>query len=96
MEIEKTLSERGKIYGSFVSESEIDQAIKAVLHHSPNWDKMPDYMKTAFEMLSVKLSRILNGDMYYLDSYTDIVGYTTLVMKAVERFSKNFKQEREK
>jgi len=80
-DIDKTLAERGNRYGEFNEHAEITQRIKDAMVDSNNWDKLDDDMKEALEMVAHKIGRILNGDPYYIDSWTDIIGYTRLVEK---------------
>ena len=79
MNITEVLEERGKRYGEFVDHACITQNIKRAMKSSPNWHRLPDDMKEALEMIAHKMGRILNGDPYYIDSWTDIVGYAKLV-----------------
>ena len=77
--IEKVLAERGSRYGEFDEHAKITQNLKRAMENSPNWHKLPDYMKEALEMNAHKIGRILNGDPFYVDSWTDVVGYAKLV-----------------
>lgn len=83
--IEHTLNERGTRYGEFPEHARIAQNIKRAMQDSPRWNDLPDYMKEALEMDAHKISRILNGDPYYADSWHDIIGYTRLVEQELER-----------
>jgi hypothetical protein len=78
-DISATLAERGDRYGSFEANARVTQALKRVLAESPNWTLLPDPMKEALEMTAHKISRILNGDPHYRDSWHDIIGYIKLV-----------------
>ncbi len=42
-------------------------------------------MKESLEMNMHKVARILNGDPTYLDNWHDIIGYTRLVEKRLEK-----------
>ena len=77
--IEDTLADRGSKYGSFVGHAAITQNIKRAMENSYNWNKLPDNMKEALEMVAHKIGRILNGDPEYKDSWVDIEGYVHLV-----------------
>ena len=79
--IDATLAERGKRYGDFVGHALITQGLKRVMREDPNskWGKLDDDQKEALEMVAHKIGRILNGDPNYIDSWTDIIGYTRLV-----------------
>lgn len=77
--IDNTLAERGTRYGAFTGHAKITQAIKAAMVDSPRWAELKDDQKEALEMTAHKIGRILNGDPSYIDSWTDIIGYTRLV-----------------
>lgn len=83
-EVSEILAERGNRYGDFSEHARITQAIKRAMSDSPNWAELPDYMKEALEMNAHKVGRILNGDPLYDDSWVDIVGYTQLVVNALQ------------
>ena len=79
--IDKTLAERGSRYGEFPEHAAITQGIKDAMQLGRNWIELPDDMKEALDMVAHKVGRILNGDPSYIDSWTDIIGYTRLVEK---------------
>lgn len=79
--IDETLAERGSRYGEFADHAEVTQSIKVAMASGNNWDTLDDDMKEAMEMVAHKFGRILNGDPYYVDSWTDCVGYIRLVEK---------------
>ena len=78
-DIRDTLEERGTRYGAFCDHAEICQELKDVMHDTPNWESLRPDQKEALEMIHHKIARILNGDPDYVDSWTDIAGYSTLV-----------------
>ena len=78
-DIRDTLEERGTRYGAFCDHAEISQELKDVMHDTPNWQSLRPDQKEALEMIQHKIARILNGDPDYVDSWTDIAGYSTLV-----------------
>ena len=83
--IEETIEERGKKYGtSFAVQATTSQNIKRAMEGSPNWKRLPDDMRESLSMIAVKISRILNGDIYYHDSWHDISGYAKLVADTLE------------
>lgn len=81
--IDTTLTERGTRYGAFTGHADITQGIKRVMCDAPSskWNTLSDDQKEALEMVAHKIGRILNGDPNYIDSWTDIIGYTRLVEK---------------
>ena len=87
------LSERGSRYGTLMSNATISQGLKEILHNSSNWGAMPPDMREALDMIVHKISRIVEGDFNYDDSWIDISGYSTLI---VERLHQNLlKQQQE-
>ena len=79
MSIEDTLEERGSRYGDFQAVATVTQNIKKAMANTPMWGMLQDDQKEALEMIAGKVSRILNGDPDYHDSWHDIIGYTKLV-----------------
>lgn len=79
-----TLKKRGSVYGSFENNAKTSQELKRVIHEHENFHNLNDAHVEAFEMIFHKISRILNGDPNYADSWHDIAGYATLVEKAIE------------
>lgn len=97
MEIDKILAERGERYSKngYGEVALVAQNIKAAMRHSTNWAKLPADMRESLEMVASKISRILNGNPTYADSWVDIVGYTQLVVDRLERPSADAKVEEE-
>lgn len=81
MNIDATLAERGSRYGDFPGHAEITQGLKGAMQSHEGWDGLADDQKEALEMVAHKIGRIINGDPNYIDSWTDIIGYTRLVEK---------------
>jgi hypothetical protein len=77
--IDATLAERGTRYGSFPGHAKITQEMKLAMQGAAKWDTLTYDQKEALEMVVHKIGRILNGDPDYIDSWTDIIGYTRLV-----------------
>ena len=75
------LAERGARYGSFASQAAFSQYLKDTLRKHKNYDELMDSQKEALEMIMHKISRILNGDPNYDDSWRDIAGYAELIVK---------------
>jgi len=82
--IEEVLEERETTYGGFAMNSIISQGLKGHLHMGTNWDTMPCQQKEALEMIAHKMSRIVNGNSGYIDSWIDIIGYASLVEKELK------------
>lgn len=78
-QIEATLQNRGRTYGSFADRARITQALKRAMVDSPNWEQLSDDKKECLENIAQKIGRILNGDPEYRDSWHDLVGYAKLV-----------------
>jgi len=72
------LNTREKTHGNYRDNANLSQAIKDVLRSGKNWERLSDGQKEALEMISVKLSRLLNGDKDFRDHWDDIEGYAKL------------------
>ena len=79
--VNATLGERGKRYGTFKGHAEITQALKSEMNTHPGWTRLSPDQREALEMIAHKIARILNGDPNYSDSWHDIAGYASLVDK---------------
>lgn len=78
MSIDDTLDERNTRYGRFDEQSNIADKIKTALR-GRGWHLMAPDQKEALDHIAVKMSRIVNGDPDYFDSWHDIEGYAKLV-----------------
>jgi hypothetical protein len=78
-ELDKTLDERRKRYGTFEENARISQDLKAVMALAPKWSKLDPDQREALTVIAQKISRILVGDSSYADNWHDIAGYATLV-----------------
>ena len=79
--ISTVLDERGKRYGDFADNAFVVQQIKDALRAGVEWNNMNWAQREALEMIAVKMSRIVSGDPNYKDSWTDIIGFATLIEK---------------
>lgn len=82
-EIKDVLSERGKTYGDFTNIATTAYEIRLALFRGcPILDAD---MREALTMIAAKLSRVVNGDPTYIDTWLDIEGYARLVRERLER-----------
>lgn len=89
MNLQNTLNERGKRYGSFAEHARIAQALKDVMWNTgEGWRRMAQDQKQALEVIADKIARILNGDPDYNDNWHDIQGYAKLVEDRLNENSK--------
>jgi len=83
--IDATLAERGNNYGKFTGHSDLSQTLKIEfddhVRNVGNPELFTNSMNEAIEMIMHKLARIANGDPTYDDSWRDISGYATLIVK---------------
>jgi len=84
--INETLTERGNRYGSFLDNATLTQALTETMRLTNKWGALEADQKEALEMIAHKISRILNGDPNYADSWHDIAGYATLVENRLNEF----------
>lgn len=57
----------------------------SIVESARNYEHLEPYQKTALFMIFNKIARAVNGDPKYLDNYTDIAGYATLVIQELSR-----------
>ena len=89
METKEILNARGKTYGQYCNVSKVSQDIKTILRNTPNYYQMPPPMQESLDMIANKISRIVNGNALYDDSWRDIAGYATLVLMEIEEMEKH-------
>ena len=86
--IDSILAERGSNYGKFSDHAHLAQTLKSIFDSHVRQYGQPelftDTMNEAIEMVFHKLARIGNGNPTYVDSWTDIIGYTQLVIDELE------------
>lgn len=84
--VDATLQERGKRYGTFTGHAEVTYKLKNILReHSMRMNKTFTFDQAeAMDMICHKLGRIVNGDANYADSWVDIAGYAKLVADRLE------------
>ena len=83
--IEAILAERGIRYGAFEDHALIAQNLQDAMRGTEGWAKLKADQKQALSVIADKIARILNGDPTYIDSWTDLSGYATLIEKRLER-----------
>lgn len=88
--IQSTLDNRGTRYGDFRTQAALSQALSTFwkqhyyqLH--PN-TQLPPFILESIEMIFHKLARLANGDPLFIDSYRDLVGYSQLVVDALQTY----------
>jgi|SaaInlStandDraft_4_1057021.scaffolds.fasta_scaffold33332_3 hypothetical protein len=82
--IDNTLKERGSRYGTLEQNGLVGQGMKRFARLGVNWDILTDGQKESIEMICHKISRIVNGDPNYKDSWHDIIGYAKLIEDKLE------------
>lgn len=79
--IDALITERGSRYGEFKDGAAIMQELKFVMREVDGWHNLTPSQREALDMIQHKIGRILNGDPNYDDSWKDIAGYATLIVK---------------
>lgn len=85
-DVNQTLDQRGKHYGSFASTAAAAQGLKGVIFSQLEvHDRAIEHDQLeALDMICTKLARIVTGDPHYIDNWIDIAGYATLVAQRLE------------
>ena len=86
MSIDGILEERGKRYGNYFEQASISNSLLHVIDSALRARQkfLHADQADALNMICVKISRIINGDADYGDSWRDIAGYATLVADRLE------------
>jgi hypothetical protein len=95
-EIKDILKDRGSRYGDYRVQAETAQRIRDAFEDSPNWEILPGYMKEALSLMTTKFSRMLTGDMMYMDNVVDLIGYMTLMQTEMEKDHADYEKHMEK
>ena len=83
--IETTLGERSAQYGQFKEGARIMQELKALVRiPGGSWGDMTSAQREALDMICHKIGRITNGNPNNRDSWHDIAGYATLIVKILD------------
>jgi hypothetical protein len=80
-EVDKVLDERESQYGSYMQSADTAIKIKSAMHNAIARNDLhlyPDQL-VSLDMIAMKISRIVNGNPSYRDSWLDIAGYAMLV-----------------
>ena len=85
VDIQSTLAERGKTHGDFSRQSQTAQSLKEVMRHTDNWENLLPHQREALELIATKISRVLNGNPVWHDTWHDMAGYSTLVANGLEK-----------
>lgn len=84
--IDNILKERGENYGKFEDNSRTAQMFKMIARmNSDHWLNLNDEQREAIDMILHKLSRIIHGNPDYVDSWSDIIGYATLIEESLTK-----------
>jgi hypothetical protein len=78
MTIQKTLKQRQKTHGNFITHAKISQDLKNVMREH-GLDELDADQIEALEMVAHKIARIPNGNPNHHDHWHDVAGYSTLV-----------------
>lgn len=89
-DIKEVLNQRQKTHGEFSQVSKTYSDFIKTLENTGFFGKCEDHHRLAIDVIFLNLSRILNGDMNFDDRWLDIIEYSELVLKQLD---KNKKQD---
>lgn len=81
--LNKILEDRGSDYGDFEAMAKVAQDLKLTMKSS-GCEFVPAQQE-AIDMLCTKMSRLVMGDPNKQDTWQDIAGYATLIVKILEK-----------
>jgi len=90
IDVSSVLAQRGSRYGAYKNVALVSQKLKdainsGILLSGKNHKDIPEYIRESLDMICNKLARIACGDVKYLDNWTDICGYSQLVLNELEK-----------
>lgn len=84
--VSEITKQRGSVYGSFLHNAIVAQAIKRAISSIPDpenegarYANLPPDVREGLELIALKMSRIVTGDPEYLDNWDDIGGYAKII-----------------
>ena len=78
--VEEVLKERGKVYGRFIDNAQVAEALETSLRSGASWPMLRPDQKQALKVMCQKMARIVTGNPVYLDNWVDLAGYAQLVV----------------
>lgn len=76
--VDATLTQRKSQHGDFTDFAAQDRKFKELLRDSLNWNQLSDVQRTALDMITHKITRVLVGNPNHKDHWHDIGGYARL------------------
>lgn len=76
--VEDTLKERGSRYGDFADNARVSEALMDILRAEPGYKNLRPVHRSALNVMTQKMARVVNGDPEYKDNWHDIGGYAKL------------------
>lgn len=90
--VDQITAARGSVYGPFLHNSIVAQALKAAMRGIPDpdnegrrWERLPLDVREGLDLIALKVSRIVTGDPEYLDNWDDIGGYAKIVADRIRK-----------
>lgn len=90
--VKKITQERGSVYGPFLHNAVVAQALKRAMRGIPDpdnegaaWENLPADVREALDLIAMKISRVVTGDHRHLDNWDDIGGYAKIVADRLRR-----------
>ncbi len=85
MTIEDTLEERGSNYGDFEDNCRTTNDLMDIISEGESFEDLSPTHIEALHMICHKISRMVNGDPYYVDNVHDIIGYAKLLEEFIAK-----------
>lgn len=80
----KILEQRERTHGDYYEVARVSQALKEALRFGPI-NEVPKLHRESLEMICTKMARIVCGDHNEPDHWTDISGYSQLVLNNIKK-----------
>jgi hypothetical protein len=74
------LTERESTHGNYDVTARMSQNLKNWFREQPGWEALRGVQQESFDLIAVKLARILSGNPNEPDHWKDIAGYAELIV----------------
>lgn len=90
-DIHSVLNERKTTHGEYTEHARCTQRIMDAMMVERNWAELDPIQKESLHMIAHKIGRIMVGNPNHEDHYTDIIGYTQLVLDRLPGLASAYK-----
>ncbi len=83
--VQGILDERGEQYGDYNEMCQVIWGLKKEIHPYALKRGMSPFVAEALDLICTKIGRLCTGNAQHIDTWQDIIGYATLVVRQINR-----------